>query len=64
MLEAVVQILGQERNGRVCVMAIIVKLNEYSAEDVKIIRELQAMGMPDEAIQKAYDRTQKERGEE
>ena len=45
-------------------MAIIVKLNEYSAEDVKIIRELQAMGMPDEAIQKAYDRTQKERGEE
>lgn len=32
-----------------------IKLNEHTAEDVKCIQELQAMGIPDEIIQKYYD---------
>lgn len=34
---------------------IEIKLNEYSAEDVKAIQELKAMGFSDEQIQKWYD---------
>ena len=35
---------------------ITIQLNEYSAEDVKRIQELQAIGVPDDVIQRAYDR--------
>lgn len=32
-----------------------IELNEHSAEDVKCIQELQAMGVPDGIIQRLYD---------
>ena len=34
---------------------ITIELNEHSAEDVKLIQELQKAGVPDDLIQKAYD---------
>lgn len=34
---------------------INIKLNDHTAEDVKCIQELQAMGIPDEVIQRYYD---------
>lgn len=43
---------------------ISIELNKYCAEDVKLIEELKAMGLSDEAIQKAYDETQKRRQSE
>ena len=44
-------------------MSIKIELNQYSAEDVKLINELKEFGLPDEFIQKAYDETQKRRVE-
>lgn len=44
-------------------MSIKIELNQYSAEDVKLINELKEFGLPDEFIQKAYDETQKRREE-
>lgn len=41
---------------------ITVELNKHTAEDVKIIQELQALGLSDEQIQKAYDRQQYQKG--
>lgn len=41
---------------------ITVELNKHTAEDVKIIQELQALGLSDEQIQKAYDREKTKRG--
>lgn len=43
---------------------ITIELNKYSAEDIKLIKELQAFGLSDEEIQKAYDREQAKRGAE
>lgn len=40
---------------------ITIELNEHSAEDVKYIQELQAMGVPDCVIQTAYDNTNRRR---
>ena len=34
---------------------ITIQLNDHTAEDVKCIQELQAMGIPDEEIQRLYD---------
>ena len=34
---------------------ITIQLNEHTAEDVKCIQELQAMGIPDDMIQRLYD---------
>lgn len=42
-------------------MSIKIELNQYSAEDIKLINELREFGLPDEFIQKAYDETQKRR---
>jgi SOS response regulatory protein OraA/RecX len=42
---------------------IEIQLNEKSAENVKAIQELRAMGFSDEQIQKWYDNSQNE-GEE
>ena len=40
---------------------IDINLNKHSVEDVKAIRELKEMGVPDDVIQKAYDNTQERR---
>ena len=41
-----------------------IELNEHSAEDLVFIAELQAMGFPDEIIQKYYDmEIQRRKGE-
>lgn len=40
---------------------ISIELNEYSAEDIKLIEELKAMGLDEEVIQMAYNETQKRR---
>lgn len=34
---------------------ITIQLNDHTAEDVRCIQELQAMGFPDEMIQRLYD---------
>lgn len=34
---------------------ITIQLNDHTAEDVRCIQELQAMGLPDEMIQRLYD---------
>lgn len=39
---------------------IEIQLNENTAEDVKAIQELRAMGFSDEQIQKWYDNSQNE----
>lgn len=43
---------------------ISIELNEYSAEDVKLINELKAMGLSEETIQMAYNETQRRRKHE
>ena len=43
---------------------ISIELNKYSAEDVKLIEELKAMGLDEETIQTAYNETQRRRQEE
>lgn len=43
---------------------ISIELNKYSADDVKLIKELKAMGLDEDTIQMAYDKTQKLRKEE
>ena len=43
---------------------VTIKLNEHSAEDVKLIEELKAMGLSEETIQRAYNETQRRRQEE
>ena len=45
---------------------ITIKLDKHSGEDVKLIQELRALGLDEETIQKAYDRTveKREKGEE
>lgn len=40
---------------------ISIELNKYSAEDVKLINELKAMGLDEETIQMAYNETQRRR---
>ncbi|MBP3677866.1 MAG: hypothetical protein J6I97_05925 [Agathobacter sp.] len=40
---------------------ISVKLNEHSAEDVREIENLRAMGVPEDVIQMGYDNTQRAR---
>ena len=45
-------------------MSIKIELNQYSAEDMKLINELKEFGLPEEFIQKAYDETQKRRVEQ
>ena len=42
---------------------ITIELNEHSAEDVKLIQELQKAGVPDDLIQKAYDAGQRNQAE-
>lgn len=42
---------------------IDVELNEYTAEDIRLIQELKKMGLDDEAIQKAYNETLRRRRE-
>ena len=44
-------------------MMINMELDANTAEDWKIILELQKMGIPDEAIQIAYDNTVRKRKE-
>lgn len=36
---------------------ITIKLDDFSAEDFKIIQELKKEGLPDEIIQMAYNQT-------
>lgn len=43
---------------------ISIELNEYSAEDIKMIETLKAMGLDEEIIQMAYNETQRRRQEE
>ncbi len=43
---------------------ITIELNEFCAEDVRLIGELKQMGIDEEAIQIAYNNTQKRRIEE
>ena len=45
-------------------MAIKFELNEHVVEDVKLIRELQKQGAPDDLIQRAYDTGQERRKKE
>jgi hypothetical protein len=40
---------------------IKIELNEFTAEDVKLINELKDLGLPEEQIQALYDREQKRR---
>ena len=43
---------------------ITINLDEYSVDDVRSIQELQALGIPDEKIQKLYDAVcQRRKGE-
>ena len=42
---------------------ITIQLNDHTADDVKCIQELQAMGIPDEVIQKYYDMCYPKSGE-
>jgi hypothetical protein len=42
---------------------INIVLNDNTAEDVKCIQELQAMGIPDELIQSYYDMIYRPSGE-
>ena len=43
---------------------VTIELNEYSAEDVKMIETLKAMGLDEKVIQMAYNETQRRRREE
>lgn len=43
---------------------ITIVLGEHTAEDVELIQMARRLGMSDEEIQKAYDRTLAERGQE
>ena len=45
-------------------MAINIELNEYSAEDVKLINELKKFGLSEDVIQAAYNETQRRRVEQ
>ena len=40
---------------------IDIVLNEHSAEDMKEINKLRAMGVPEDVIQMGYDNTQRAR---
>lgn len=40
---------------------IDIQLNEHTVEDLAFMRELKKMGVPDNIIQAAYDRTMKMR---
>ena len=43
---------------------ITIELNEFCAEDARLIGELKQMGIDEEVIQMAYNNTQKRRIEE
>lgn len=43
---------------------ITIELNEFCAEDARLIGELKKMGIDEEVIQMAYNNTQKRRIEE
>lgn len=43
---------------------ITIELNEFCAEDARLIGELKQMGIDEEVIQMAYNNTQKKRIEE
>ena len=43
---------------------ITIELNEFCAEDARLIGELKQMGVDEEVIQMAYNNTQKKRIEE
>lgn len=43
---------------------ITIELNEFCAEDARLIGELKQMGIDEETIQMAYNNTQKRRIEE